>query len=694
MTETASGSLRASCPSWFARSLIASVLTVGLLCATAASASSATARTVSFHGYRLSVPGSWPIFDLARDPATCVRFDRHALYLGTPGADQRCPADAVGRTEAILLSPLRAGEAAALRAGRRGGAAGTPSAPAIGGGDSTTILLGRSGLAATVTWSGDRALVSAIVHRHLSAPPAARAPTATRTPTAHARGALASRPLAHPAEAVDDGLGFDACAAPSTSVMADWTASPYRAVGVYVGGVNQACAQPNLSSAWVATVVAGGWHLIPTYVGYQGAGACGGSCATITAADAAAEGTSDATAAVAAVQALGIPAGNPIYDDMEQFTASPADVSAVLTYLSAWTTQLHADGYLSGVYGSAASAISDLATEQGTGYAEPDDIWIADWNDEQTTADPYVPATDWPGAERLHQYEGGHNATYDGATLNIDSDFVDGATADVTPPIPDGTFVTEAGEPYVYRIAGGAPTYVSSWAPFGGPQAVQTLTPDAFDSLPQYPASGTFVETTGAQVYRIVGGAPIAVSSLALFADPPPVPDTTIDEWDVQNTSSCLSHLQAAPADGTVVEGLPADDYWSFTSGVRTVAAPTPTAITVDDLGLASFAVATTIPGGAAPTTTVATVCPPLIAPTPIVVPPPPPPPVRMCVVPRLKHLTLKRAKSELVHADCRLGVVRAPRRVRRGRVLHVFGQSVAAHRSVPAGDRINLRLL
>lgn len=89
--------------------------------AASASASAMPARVVSFHGYRLRVPTGWPVYNLARDPFVCARFDRHAVYLGTPSFRQRCPAHAVGRTEAILVSPLRAGEAAAVRGeGARG----------------------------------------------------------------------------------------------------------------------------------------------------------------------------------------------------------------------------------------------------------------------------------------------------------------------------------------------------------------------------------------------------------------------------------------------------------------------------------------------------------------------------------------------------------------------------------------------
>jgi Domain of unknown function (DUF1906) len=58
------------------------------------------------------------------------------------------------------------------------------------------------------------------------------------------------------------GRGFDACTAPSSAAMQAWLASPYRAVGVYIGGVNRACTQPNLTAAWVSAQQAAGWHLI------------------------------------------------------------------------------------------------------------------------------------------------------------------------------------------------------------------------------------------------------------------------------------------------------------------------------------------------------------------------------------------------------------------------------------------------
>jgi hypothetical protein len=348
-------------------------LAIGLLWA-AGSARAGTApglKTVRYHGYAVRVPASWAVIDLATTPRACVRFDRRAVYLGVPGSQQACPAHAAGRARALLLEP----------------AGGTV-----------------------------RRITSAAQTRTAAGPTAGG-------PAAHAT----SGPTAH-AASVYTGLGFDACSTPSTRTMSAWSSSPYRGIGVYIGGVNSACSQGNLNRSWVATEVSAGWHLIPIYVGLQApSNSCG--CSGITPSRAGAQGTAAAEDAIGDAQGVGIPSGNPIYYDMEAYPNGGATTTAVMTFLSAWTAALHAKGYVSGVYSSASSGISDLASRYHTGYLEPDDLWIADWNGRKSTSDPYVPSSDWSNHQRLHQYSGSHNERYGGITLNIDGDYLDGATA-------------------------------------------------------------------------------------------------------------------------------------------------------------------------------------------------------------------------------------------------------------------------
>ncbi len=284
-------------------------------------------------------------------------------------------------------------------------------------------------------------------------------------PGAAARKARAGASRARPTARVSSvseytGLGFDACAAPSSQAMAAWGSSPFRAVGVYIGGANRACSQPNLTSSWVAAQTAAGWHLIPTYVGLQAPGSSCTSCAMLSAASAVTQGQEAADDAVADARAIGIGPGNPIYYDMESYSRSSSATNATLTFLAAWTDQLHALGYESGVYSSSASGIADLVSRLGTPYSQPDNIWMANWNGIKSADDPYVPASAWNEHQRIHQYLGGHNETWGGVTINIDSNYVEGATVGNATPSEDdpvGSFDTlESPSPGQVRVHGWA----------------------------------------------------------------------------------------------------------------------------------------------------------------------------------------------------------------------------------------------
>jgi Domain of unknown function (DUF1906) len=432
---------------------LAACLLAALLCLAAAATATATPRLkrVTYRGYTVRVPSGWPVYRLTPRSTVCVRFNRHAVYLGRPSTRQRCSATALGRTEAILLAPANTSSGV------------LPSGGAVAQRRMADLQL-------TATWNRDPGIVRRALGGKLTPPPApARAVVmAARMPLARA----AARP--HTAGAVYSGLGFDACSAPSTSAMTAWGASPYRALGVYIGGTNMACAQTNLTPAWVAQEWAAGWHLIPTYVGLQApSNSCGCKAISTNTTTASAQGTAAAADAVTHAQAVGIGAGNPIYDDMESYSRTSTNTSAVLAFLSGWTSRLHAEGYVSGVYGSSDSGMIDLSSQYGTTYVEPDDIWIANWNGSETATDGNVPAADWAANQRLHQYRGGHNETYDGYTINIDDDYLDGATAfgaGVT--MPPSLRVSPAANGTVQVSAswqGGVG--LSSWLILGGTQA-------------------------------------------------------------------------------------------------------------------------------------------------------------------------------------------------------------------------------
>jgi hypothetical protein len=239
------------------------------------------------------------------------------------------------------------------------------------------------------------------------------------------------------------GPGFDTCSAPSLGTMQSWLASPYRAIGIYLGGANRACPDGNLSASWTASVVAAGWNLLPLYVGLQAPCVSQAGLALINPSTAAADGSAAADDAVARAAAFGLAQGSPIYFDMEGYkTTSPACSQAVQAFLGGWVTRLRSQGWLAGVYGSAASTIRDMIPSAGTPTG-PDAVWIANWNGKTGVfGDPYVADSFWPNHQRLHQYTGGHKETYAGVTINIDSDSVDGPVVGLggavgpTPPPP------------------------------------------------------------------------------------------------------------------------------------------------------------------------------------------------------------------------------------------------------------------
>ena len=143
------------------------------------------------------------------------------------------------------------------------------------------------------------------------------------------------------------GQGFDACTAPSAAQMQAWRQrSPYRAVGIYIGGSDRACAQPDLTASWVRQQQAAGWHFMPIYVGPQA------SFGEITAAGQRRRPARPRTrSARPSCWASG--RARPIYYDMEAYPAARG--RQVLRFLTAWTRELHALQYTSGVYSNSLS---------------------------------------------------------------------------------------------------------------------------------------------------------------------------------------------------------------------------------------------------------------------------------------------------------------------------------------------------
>ena len=498
--------------------------------AKAAKAARPASQTVTFGGYTVSVPASWPVYDLTKNPRQCVRYDVHAVYLGTPGPDPDCPPNLVGRVDTVSIQ-VPAASAGTNTAGnskrpRQGGqqalnpgtivqdpdrhelALAMPDkAPSIGatygtGPGATEQMLATVRPAATtqaaatqaattqagperagdsIRSTGHPVIVRAAAHvmarnpawpkaEALTGPgaswltppstpasspsgskptpkstprPTPRAtpkPTPRATPRARPKPTpkptgpvLASNPSPAPTQETPGRIlaGFDTCAAPSLPTMKAWRAK-YAATAIYIGGQMMACGQSNLSASWVQQTEAMGYALMPTFVGLQAP--CDSFSGKIDPKQAAPQGTAAANQAVTAAKSYGLGAGTPIYYDMEAYDHTNAGCrTAVLTFLDAWTRQLKAVGYISGVYSSAGSAITDLqshTTVAGHSLAEPQAIWFALWDNENNmTGAPYMTSAVWPVASRSKQYAGNRVVKVRGIAMNIDADWVASAVA-------------------------------------------------------------------------------------------------------------------------------------------------------------------------------------------------------------------------------------------------------------------------
>lgn len=231
-----------------------------------------------------------------------------------------------------------------------------------------------------------------------------------------------------------NGKGFDTCAAPSTSQMqAWWTSTPWSFVGIYVGGSVRACSQPNLTAAWMNTTNTQGWRHQMIWVGPQAPCTTFANRISYDTATAYQQGKTEADSAYTALINLGITnsaAGTPIVYDMEGYTNDTACRAAVKSFMLGWTDQLAvAPAQVAGVYGSACNSyLSDLATIA----RPPAYIWAANWDlNPSTSTLSCISGATFANHQRLKQYQGDHNETWGGVTLNIDSNCANGPMAPI-----------------------------------------------------------------------------------------------------------------------------------------------------------------------------------------------------------------------------------------------------------------------
>jgi hypothetical protein len=377
------------------------VALVGGLVVGAGAEGAGDTKTVSYLGYEVSVPSSWPVVDLAKDPTACVRFDQAAVYLGRSTAQADCPAHLVGRSEGLVLAPL--------------------TAPAKSTEGELQVAVEGAGVLATAYYvpGADQTARKVLATGRITAKAKATAiaPRAIQaTPSI-----IATKNIYQPA--------FDICEAPSQSTMDAWKApnTPYRAIGIYISGASRGCsAQPNLTPQWVSAQDSAGWQFLLIDVGRQAPCTTFSSKISTTPASAVAEGRIAATNAVAAAQALGFAPRSAIYSDIEHYTTTAACKASVLSYLSGWTQELNSRGYVGGAYVGASSGGADLSSAYtSTAYTHPDNLWFAHWKNTPVLTSRFITTGYWAAHQRVHQTEGDVSRTYNGVTLKVDENMLD-----------------------------------------------------------------------------------------------------------------------------------------------------------------------------------------------------------------------------------------------------------------------------
>jgi hypothetical protein len=198
-------------------------------------------KTVVYHGYEFQVPASWPVYRLDQHPTTCVRYDVHAVYLGTPGTDMQCPAGLVGRTQTVSVIPSAtvaagSGSAAVYQRQQPDGVGGTEvrALPAVRGAitqnpdeHALRVALGAASLGATVlaTYGTDPAVVEQVLGTLRAAPAgAAQTPQSASSPPL-------SRSAVERAPALEQSAAAGQAAAPAREAGARERPAPSDAAG-------------------------------------------------------------------------------------------------------------------------------------------------------------------------------------------------------------------------------------------------------------------------------------------------------------------------------------------------------------------------------------------------------------------------------------------------------------------------------
>ncbi|MGK4909635.1 glycoside hydrolase domain-containing protein [Streptomyces albus] len=232
------------------------------------------------------------------------------------------------------------------------------------------------------------------------------------------------------------GNAFDTCQAPSVSTMRAWKgASPFGAVGVYIGGRGRACPkQKHLSPAWVAAVHKQGWKLLPVYVGSQSPCVIAKNKRKVrmSGKDPYGQGRREGQDAVRQARKLGMAQHSAVYLDMEAYRyKNKKCADTTLRFVQGWNSAVRAQGYVAGFYSSANSGIAHLEKARAAGARGlPTAVWFARWRVRPSVnGERNLNPKAWQPHRRIHQHTGNKKRTYGGRTVSVDHNLVDAPVA-------------------------------------------------------------------------------------------------------------------------------------------------------------------------------------------------------------------------------------------------------------------------
>lgn len=160
--------------------------------------------------------------------------------------------------------------------------------------------------------------------------------------------------------------------------------------------------------------------------------------------------------------------------------------------------------------------------------------------------------------------------------------------------VPDnGYYLVGSPSGRVFMTAWGAPVYLSDWARVGGTAGKPIVGVDDWvidnaghpsSHLRSRPPEGAFlVGRPSGRVFRVAGGSPLYVSSWARVGGAQAT--AAVDDWSFDNAGHASSRMLALPANGTLLRAQPSGRRWQVQSGQRFLS-DGPGGLVVDEAGL------------------------------------------------------------------------------------------------------------